>query len=126
MRIIAHLISVVLLVPGIVIAAVLVALGHLTNQPGFLALLTAILDVLLAFLPLAFLTFMVWIGIALMGFSTRFRRAGAIAVGGIAAVTSALMIWLGAPVDDAGDIGIFVPNAGALIIAVWLASTEWT
>jgi hypothetical protein len=125
MRIVAHLFSVLLLVPGLIVAAALLALGHLRSQPDWYAWFNAVFDILLAFFPLAFLGFIAWLGLALMGFSTRLRRAGAICVGLVAAATTAMTIWLSAPFDYASHGGVFVPAAFALVIAIWLAATDW-
>ncbi|MEO8137604.1 MAG: hypothetical protein ABI831_26930 [Betaproteobacteria bacterium] len=125
MRIIAHLISVLLLVPGIVVSVVLLGVGHLAAQANFFTLLTALLELLLAFLPVAFLLTILWFALALLGFSTRMRQGGAICVALIAAATSAYIHWAAGASGFAGDAGIHVPGACALIIAIWLASTDW-
>jgi hypothetical protein len=125
MRTIAHLISVALLVPGLVVAAVMLALGHVTGQPDLLRFAGALLEVLLAFLPATFLVFVSWIALALTGFSRRLRRAGALAVAGVALGTGALMLRLGGPWAALSDAGVFVPGAFALAIAVSLACTDW-
>ena len=125
MRVIAHLIAVMLLVPGIVVSVALLGIGHLAAQGNMLALVTALFDLALAFLPVAFGLFVLWFGLALMGFSRRLRRAAAICVGVIAAGTTALIVWQSGPYAYANQAGIFVPGACALIIAIWLASTDW-
>ena len=136
MRIIAHLISVLLLLPGLFVCAVLASFAHLGAQTNLLGLITALLDLALAFFPVVFLLFVAWFGIALMGFSTRLRQAGAIVVGVVAAATTAVILWrtgaygAGTLATAAGTGihmpgGIVVPGAFALVIAVWLASTEW-
>ena len=131
MRIVAHLIGVVLLLPGLFVSAVLASLSYLTKQPNLLTLINALLDLAIAFFPVTLLLFVAWLGIALMGFSTRLRRAGAISVGSVAAATTALMLWRSGLHDYAAGTEIHVPGAlilpgaVALAIAVWLASTEW-
>jgi hypothetical protein len=125
MRVIAHLLSVLLLVPGIVVASIVVAIGHVAGQPDFTRLVNAVLDLLLAFLPFTLLVIVVWFAIAVLGFSRRWQRAAAIAVAAIAVATSAVIVWP----DSAGALadrwGLLVPAAGALVIGIWLASTEW-
>jgi hypothetical protein len=96
-----------------------------------LGLINALLDLAIAFFPLTLLLFIAWLCIALMGFSTRLRRAGAISVGAVAAATTAFMLWRSGADDYLAGTGIYlpgaivVPGAFALAIAVWLASTEW-
>jgi hypothetical protein len=131
MRIVAHLIGVVLLLPGLFMCATLLSLGYLAAQPNMLGLINAMLDLALAFFPVVFLLFLSWLGIALMGFSTRLRRAGAISVAAIAAATTAFMLWRNGAHDYAIAGGAYVPDAiiapgaFALAIGIWLASTEW-
>lgn len=124
MRVVAHLISVLLLVPGIVIAAVLLALGHVSGRESLGQFILAILDLLLAFLPLAALTVALWLGLALMGFSRRLRRFAAIGIGAVALATAAVMLDYGAPWHGVDDAGIFLPQACALVLAVWLGWTD--
>jgi hypothetical protein len=122
MRIIAHLISVALLVPGIIVATAFVALGHMTGQPDFGHFVTAVLDVLLVFFPLGLLIIVLWLVLAVLGISQRWQRAAAICVGSIAAGTSLVILW---PVGDStAPLGIVMPAVGSLVIAIWLASTE--
>src|SRR5437870_2346246 len=123
MRIIAHLVSVVLLVPGIIVSIALLALSHLALQTSPLGLMSALIDLALAFFPVAFALFALWLGFALMGFSTRLRRAGAIGVGAVAAATTIHIGWAAWPAH-AGNAGIVVPGVCALVITIWLASTD--
>jgi len=125
MRIVAHLISVLLLLPGIVVSLVLVAIGHLAAQANLAAMVTALLELALAFFPVAFGLVVVWFALAVMGFSIRMRRAAAIGVGVVAAATTAYMTMATGAFDSAEHAGILVPGACALIIAIWLASTDW-
>jgi hypothetical protein len=124
MRIVAHLISVALLVPGIIVSVALLGLSHLALQTSLLRLMTTLIDLALAFFPVAFAVFFLWLGLALMGFSTRLRRAGAIGVGIVAAATTIHIGWAGWPAH-ATETGIVVPGVCALVIAIWLASTDW-
>ena len=125
MRVVAHLVSVMLLVPGIIIAAVILAIGHVTGQADFGRFVNALLDVLLAFFPLAFLAVVVWFVIAVLGFSRRWYRAAAICVAAVAAGTSLVIAWPASAADALDHWGVLVPGGIALIIGIWLASTEW-
>jgi len=125
MRVVAHLLSVLLLVPGIVVASIIVAIGHVTAQPDFGRLVNAVLDLLLGFFPFALLVVVVWFVIAVLGFSRRWHRAAAISVAAIAAATSAVILWPDGASALADRWGLLVPAAGALVIGTWLASTEW-
>jgi hypothetical protein len=125
MRVVAHLISVLLLVPGIVVASIVVAIGHVTAQPDFARLVNAVLDLMLGFLPFALLVVVVWFALAVLGFSRRWQRPAAISVAAIAAATSAVILWPDGASALAERWGLLVPAAGALVIGIWLASTEW-
>ena len=125
MRVVAHLISVLLLVPGIVVASIVVAIGHVTAQPDFARLVNAVLDLMLGFLPFALLVVAVWFALAVLGFSRRWQRAAAISVAAIAAATSAVILGSDGASALTERWGLLVPAAGALVIGIWLASTEW-
>jgi hypothetical protein len=125
MRVVAHLISVLLLVPGIVVASIVVAIGHVTAQPDFARLVNAVLDLMLGFLPFALLVVVVWFALAVLGFSRRWQRAAAISVAAIAAATSAVILGSDGASALTERWGLLVPAAGALVISIWLASTEW-
>ena len=125
MRIVAHLLSVVLLVPGIAIAAALLALDHVIGQPNLLALFNAVLEVMIASLPLAFLAFLVWLMIAVLGFSRRYYRTAALSVAAIAIGSAGVMMLRAGMPGLAEHTGVFVPGACALVIAIWLACTDW-
>jgi hypothetical protein len=53
------------------------------------------------------------------------RRPAAMAVGVIAAATTAYMTMAGGIHDSGEHTGILVPGVCALVIAIWLASTDW-
>jgi hypothetical protein len=125
MRIVAHLISVLLLLPGIIVSVVMLAIGHLSAQGNVTALVTALLELALAFFPVAFALVIGWFALAVMGFSMRMRRVAAIGVGVIAAVTTAYMTMAAGVYDSGEHAGILVPGVCALVIAIWLASTDW-
>jgi hypothetical protein len=125
MRVVAHLLSVLLLVPGIIVASVVIAIGHVTAQHDFARLVNAVLDLLLAFFPYALLVVVVWFALAVLGFSRRWQRAAAISVAAIAMATSAVILWPDGASALADRWGLLVPSAGALAIGIWLASTEW-
>jgi len=125
MRIVAHLVSVLLLVPGIIVASIVVAIGHVTAQPDFTHLVNAVLDLLLAFFPFALLVVIAWFALAVLGFSRRWQRAAAISVAAIAATTSAVVLWPDGASALADRWGLLLPSAGSLVIGIWLASTEW-
>ena len=124
MRIVAHLLSVVLLVPGIVIAAALLALDHVIGQPNLLSLFNALLEVAIAFLPIAILSFLLWLAIALLGFSKRYSRAAALSVAAIAIGSAGVMLVRTGTAGVSEHTGVYVPGVCALVIAIWLACTE--
>jgi hypothetical protein len=124
MRYVAHLVSVVLLVPGIVVAAALLAFGHVAIQPSFPRMVDALLDVLLTFLPALLLVVVAWFALAALGLSRRWHRTAAALVALVAITTSASILWLANVPEAWTEAGIFIPAAIALVIAVCLASTD--
>ena len=124
MRYVAHLLSVLLLVPGIVVASALLALGHVAGQPTFARLVDALLDVLLASLPYALLVTVAWFALAVLGLSRRWHRVASTLVAAVAIGTSGVIFWIANAPEAWTAAGIHVPAALALVIAVWLASTD--
>ena len=65
------------------------------------------------------------IALALCGLSVRYRWAGAITVAGIAVAATGLLLWMDQRPRTLDDAALHLPAVIALIIAVWLAVTEW-
>ena len=124
MRELAHLISVVLVVPSLALASLFVALGHATSQPGFLAFILAALEAIVVLLPWLLVCSVLLIVLAFLGFSQRHRWAAAIATGGIAVGATGVLLWMTGNVDW-HDAAFHLPAVIALVISVWLATTEW-
>lgn len=126
MRIIAHLLSIVLLLPGLTMAAAFVLLDHLVRQPGWFEFLTALLEIALILLPWGLLGVIVGVFLlAALGFSDRWRWAAAATVAFIVAASTTVLIALGNGVLRLEQSGFFVPGAIAFVIAAWIAITEW-
>ena len=53
MRILMHLTSIALMLPGLLLAAAVLALDHVAAKAGLLAFLLALLDVMLVMMPAA-------------------------------------------------------------------------
>ncbi len=125
MRELAHLLSVVLVVPSLAFASMFAALGHVTSATGFLAFLLAILESIVVLLPWLLACLALLIVLALLGFSARYRWAAAICVAGIAIGSTGVLVWLDNRTLTAGDAAFHVPAAVAVVIALWLAVSEW-
>lgn len=124
MRELAHLISVVLVVPSLALASLFVALGHATSQSGFIRFILAALEAIVVLLPWLLVCSVLLIVLAFLGFSQRHRWAAAIATGGIAVGATGVLLWMTGTVDWA-NATFHLPAAIALVISVWLATTEW-
>ncbi|MEP7084549.1 MAG: hypothetical protein ABI854_07395 [Betaproteobacteria bacterium] len=125
MRVIAHLISVALLLPALVVATAFLALDHVLSQLGWFAFFVALMHIALAALPWAFLACALLITLSVLGFSERYRWAAALCVAGMAIASSAVLAWIGDFPATPVDAGFFVPGAAALAISVWIAVSEW-
>lgn len=125
MRVLAHLLSVVLLLPGLLFAVAFLAVDHITSRPSWLDFFFAMLNVALILLPWALVMSVLLLAIAMFGFSARHRWAAALCVAGIVTASTAILLWLGDVPTKPEDAGIFVPGAVALLIAVWLSISEW-
>ena len=124
MRELAHLISVLLVVPSLALASLFVALGHATSQSGLLAFIVAALESIVVLLPWLLVCGALLIVLATLGFSPRHRWAAAIAIGGIAIGATGALMWMNGTVEW-HDAAFHLPAAIALVISVWLATTEW-
>lgn len=121
----AHLLSIALLLPGLVFATAFLALDHITHQPGLLAFFSALLDVALLILPWMLLACIFLFVLALFGLSTRHRWAAALCVAGIVSGSTSILLWVGGIPARPADAWFLVPGMGAFAIALWLAVTEW-
>ena len=121
----AHLLSIALLLPGLVFATAFLAVDHVTSQTGWFAFFNALLNVALVMLPWALLSLVLLFALAIFGFSERHRWAAALCVAGIVTGSSSILLWIGGIPPALGDAWFFVPGAAALGIALWLAITEW-
>lgn len=125
MRVVAHLLSIALLLPGLVVASAFLALDDVISQTGWFAFFIALIEVAVAFLPWALFACTMLIALSMCGFSARYRWAAALCVAGIAIASSAVLVWIGEFPATPVDAGFFVPGAAALAISVWLAVSEW-
>ena len=125
MRVLAHLLSITLLLPGLIFAAAFLALDHVTSQTGWLAFLSALLNVWIAMLPWVIASFFVLLALAILGFSARHRWAAALCVATIVAGSTSILLWLGDIPSTPANASFFVPGAVAFLIALWLAISEW-
>ena len=125
MRELAHLASIILVIPSLLFASVFVALGHVNSQPGFLAFIYALLEVIAVLLPWLLFSFALLIALAMFGFSRRHRWSAAICVAGVAIACTGVLVWMGQAIADAGDAVFHLPAAIAVAISTWLAVTEW-
>ena len=125
MRVVAHLISIALLLPGLVVATAFLALDHVLSQTGWFAFFVALVHIALAALPWAMLACTLLITLSVFGFFNQYRWAAAICVAGIAIASSAVLARIGDFPATPVDAGFFVPGAAALAISVWIAVSEW-
>ena len=127
MRPLLHLISVLLVLPGVALAAAFLILGHAIATASLFGFFAELLDVALWLIPWGILAALATaIVLVSSGFSARLRWFGALCVAAIAVGSSAVVFTLSARHDNfsAGQLLFFLPALIAAWIGFWLAATE--
>ena len=127
MRPLLHLMSVVLVLPGVVLAAAILILGHAIATSSLFGFFGALLEVALWLIPWGILAAIAAVlALVASGFSVRFRWLAGIAVAAFAIGSSAVVLTLSARHDNfsAGQLMFFLPALIAASIGAWLAATE--
>jgi len=127
MRPLLHLISILLVLPGVALAAAFLVLGHAIATASLFGFFGELLEVALWLIPWGILAAIAaMIALVSSGFSVRLRWFGALCVAAIAIGSSAVVFTLSARHDNfsAGQLLFFLPALIAAWIGFWLAATE--
>jgi hypothetical protein len=123
MKIVAHSLSLLCTLPGLLFATFALSIDHLSSQQGLLTILGALLK-FGALLPIGLIVLVVVFAVlTVFAFLPRFCLTAACGVATLAAGPILLLLWRGELRHFPSDgVVIWVPNAIALAISVWLAS----
>ena len=128
MRALLHLIAILLALPGVVLAAAFLALGHAIaaqTLPGFFGVL---LELFVWLVPWGLLaSVLALLALVLAGFSARLRPFAAACVAFLAVASSVVLLVLTTSHGNfaPGQLAFFVPALAATAIGTWLAASEW-
>lgn len=120
-----HLLSIVLLLPGLLFAAGVLVLGRAIAQSTLWGFLGSLLVDALWILPWGLLGGIVLLAVlAGLGFSARWRWIAAAVVALLALASTTILFASGAWPRDAGELVFYVPGLAALGIGTWLVAVE--
>jgi len=126
-RPLAHVIGVLLVLPGAALAAAFLILGHAIASGSLTGFFGALLAVALWLIPWGFLaTAVALVALLAAGFSPRYRWFGALCVAALAIGSSIVVSTRGAESSgfSAGQLLFFLPALLAAVIGLWLAVSE--
>lgn len=126
MRAALHVVCVVVLLPYFVLASGFVLFGIAIASGSFLSFLASLLwqaAWLVSWGGLAIVTAILLV--AAVGFSARFRWAGAVLVCCVAAGCAIVLITQSTNAVTFGTLLFLAPCIAVVVIAGWLAATEW-
>ena len=127
MRALLHLIAILLALPGIVLAAAFLALGHAIaaqSLPGFFGVL---LELFVWLVPWGLLAcVLAFLVLVLAGFSAQLRPFAAACVALLAVASSVALLALTTSHGnfEPAQLAFFVPGLAATAIGAWLAVSE--
>jgi hypothetical protein len=126
MRSLLHLLSVILVLPGVALAGAFAILDHAIATQSLLGFLGELLTVVLWLVPWGLLAACVaLLALVLGGFSARFRWAAALCVVALAVGSTVAVLMLTAHSSfSAGQLWFFVPAVVSASVGLWLAVTE--
>jgi hypothetical protein len=127
MKPLLHLLSVLLVLPGVALASAFVILGHAIATHSLLGFLGELLAVALWLVPWGLLaTFAALLALVLAGLSARFRWLAALGVATLAITSSVVVFVLTAHAGfSAGQLWFFVPAVISAFLGLWVAATEF-
>jgi hypothetical protein len=127
MRPLLHLLSVILVLPGVALAGAFSILGHAIATGSLLGFLGDLLAAVLWLVPWGLLAACVaLLTLVLAGLSTRFRWLAALCVVALAAGSSVVVLILTAHSGfSAGELWFFVPAVVSACVGLWLTVTEF-
>jgi hypothetical protein len=127
MRSLLHLLSVILVLPGVALAGALSILGHAMARQSLLGFLGDLLATVLWLVPWGLLASCVaLLALVLGGFSARFRWLAALCVVTLAVGSSVVLLTLTPHSSfSAEQLWFFVPAAVSASVGLWLTATEF-
>jgi len=127
MRPLLHLLSVILVLPGVALAGAFSILGHAIATGSFLAFLGDLLATVLWLVPWGLLAACVaLLALVLAGLSARFRWLAASCVVVLAVGSSVVVLILTAHSGSSdGQFWFFVPAVVSACVGLWLTVTEF-
>ena len=123
MRAAAHLFALVLTLPQLLLAAVLLAFGHVTGGTTFWSFVDRSLDLFLALFGwIGLLVLVTLVLLIVAAFIASWRPFAAAFVGLAALASGAVIVWkMAAAVSHVSDFWILVPGIVALALSAWNA-----
>jgi len=127
MRSFLHLLSVILVLPGVALAGAFSILGHAIATQSLLGFLGDLLAAVLWLVPWGLLTACVaLLALVLAGLSVRFRWLAASCVVALAVGSSVVVLTLTAHSGfSLGQLWFFVPAVVSASVGLWLTITEF-
>jgi hypothetical protein len=128
MRPLLHLVSLVLALPGIALAAALLILGHAIATHTLLGFFKALLDTAAWLLPWGLLACSIaFVMLVAGGLSARFRWLASSCVAVLAIGSSVVVLVLTSTHNgfSSGQLVFFVPAVISASVSIWLAVREW-
>jgi len=127
MKPLLHLLSIVLVLPGVALASAFVILGHAIATQSLLGFLGELLAVALWLVPWGLLAACAaLLALVLGGLSARFRWLAALCVAILAIGSSVVVFALTAHAGfSTGQLWFFVPAVISASVGLWLAVTEF-
>jgi|GEM_PF-2213921 len=123
-----HLLSLVLALPGIALAAAFLIFGKAIAAHSLLGFLGVLLDVFVWLLPWGLLAcVVVLLALVVGGFSTRVRWLASSCVAALAVASSIVLLALTTTHDNFSpdQLPFFAPALVSATIGVWIAIREW-
>jgi hypothetical protein len=127
MRPLLHLLSVILVLPGVALAGFVTILGHAIATQSLLGFFGDLLAVLMWLVPWGLLVFFgTLLALVLGALSTRFRWLAALCVAVLAIASTVVVLALTAHASfSIEEFWFFVPAIISALIALWLVVTEF-
>jgi hypothetical protein len=128
MRPLLYLSSLALALPGVVLAAAFLLLGHAIAARSFLGFFGVLVDAFVWLFPWGLLVGMVvLLALVIAGVTARFRWLASVCVAALAIGSSVVVLSLDAMHGNfsPGQLTFFIPALMSATASLWLATSEW-
>jgi hypothetical protein len=128
MRAFLHLLSIVLVLPGVALAGAFLILGHAIAAGSLFGFLAQLLAVFLWLIPWGLLaTLVALLALVIGGLSERYRWLAALCVAALAVLSTTVVLALTMANSNfsPGQLWFFLPAAVSAAVGAWLAVSEW-